>query len=229
KRLQVNLTNLQAQQRQQELTLDQAWNDLKYQMGMPLEQNIVLSDTTLTFNQNEVPAPLGTNFYENRIDYKILNSNLLLQNLDAKNTKSGYIPVFTGYANYGYVGQGATFGLYQTSGNNWVQYNTAAVGVRLNYPIFDGLQRTARAQQSQLKARQIEQNMTRMQQTVNHDVTNAYLQYQNNIQRIEYEAKNVELAQEVYQITQLEFKEGTNNSTAVVDAETSLQTAQNTY
>ena len=229
KRIQVNLTNSQAQLRQAQLTLDQSLNDLKYNMGMPLEKQIQLSDTMLAFDSSENFLPPGAIFYENRIEYKILKSNLGLQKLDVKNINSGYLPVFTGYINYGYVGQGATFGLYENQTNHWVQYDVSAVGARLNFPVFDGLQRTARAQQSQIKAREIQQNMLRMQQTVNHDVTNAYLQYRNNAQRIEYEKQNVELAQEVYQITQLQFREGAATSTEVVDAETALRLAQNTY
>jgi len=229
KRIQVNLTNSQAQVRQTQLTLAQALNDLKYNMGMPLEKQIRLSDTTLAFDPGDDFLPPGASFYENRIDYKILQSNLVLQKLDVKNINSGYLPVFTGYINYGYVGQGATFGLYENQTNHWVQYNTSAVGMRLNFYVFDGLQKVARAQQGMIKAKEIEQNMLRMQQTVNHDVTNAYLQYRNNEQRIEYEKQNVELAQEVYQITQLQFREGTATSTEVVDAETAMLLAQNTY
>ncbi len=229
KRIQVNLTNSQAQLRQAQLTLDQSLNDLKYNMGMPLEKQMLLTDTILTFDHGEDFLPPGSTFFENRIDYQILKSNLALQKLDIKNINSGYLPVFTGYINYGYVGQGATFGLYENQTNHWVQYNTSALGARLNFPIFDGLQRTARAQQSMIKAKEIQQNMLRMEQTVNHDVTNAYLQYRNNEQRIDYEKQNVELAQEVYQITQLQFREGAATSTEVVDAESAMLTAQNTY
>jgi len=229
KRIQVNLTNSQAQLRQTQLTLDQALNDLKYNMGMPLEKQIQLSDTNLTFDAGDEFLPPGSTFFENRIEYKILKSNFALQKLDVKNINSGYLPVFTGYINYGYVGQGSTFGLYENQTNHWVQYNTSAVGARLSFPVFDGLQRTARAQQSMIKAREIQENMRRMEQTVNHDVTNAYLQYRNNELRIDYEKQNVELAQEVYQITQLQFREGTATSTEVVDAETAMLLAQNTY
>lgn len=229
-RLRVNASNLQSQIRQAELNLEQVHNRLKYQMGMPLTQPVVLTDTTLTFREDEsVLANLLENFQENRLDYQILQTNLELQELDRKNNASGYYPTLSGYANYGYQGQGGNFGLFKTQNNGWLDYNTSSIGLRLNIPVFDGLQRNARIQQSRIKTIQLEENIQLTKQTIDLEVSNALTQYRNTLQRIEAEQQNVALAREVYQVTQLEFREGVGTSTAVVEAETSLRQAQNTY
>ncbi|MDJ1500225.1 TolC family protein [Xanthocytophaga agilis] len=229
-RLRVNASNLESQIRQAELTLLQSLNSLKFQMGMPLNQQITLSDTTLTFNESDaLSSDAPENYIENRIDYRILQTNLALQELDRRNISTGYFPTLTAFANYGYTGQGPNLGLFKTAGNGWVDYTTASIGLRLRIPIFDGLQRSAQVQQSRIKARQIEENITLTRQNINLEVANALTQYRNTVQRIESEQKNVELAQEVYQVTQLEFREGVGTSTDVVNAETSLRQAQNTY
>ncbi|QNF34671.1 TolC family protein [Adhaeribacter swui] len=229
-RLRVNASNLQSQIRQAELNMQQALNALKFQMGMSLKEQVVLTDTTLTFNQTEV---VGTdapdNYFENRIEYKILKTNLELQNLDRRNISSGYFPSLRAFANYGYQGQGADFGFFRTPNNGWVDYTTSSVGLRLSIPLFDGLQRSAQVRQSRLRFQQLEENMQLTKQSINLEVSNALTQYQNTLQRIQAEQDNVALAREVYDVTQLEFREGVGSSTDLVEAETSLRQTQNTF
>ncbi len=229
-RLRVNASNLESQIKAAELNLVQAQNALKFQMGMELTQPLTLSDTALAFNQEEaVLTDVPENFFQNRIEYKILQTNLRLQELDRRNTTAGYFPSLTGFANYGYVGQGSDAGLFKTSSNGWVDYTTSTIGLRLRIPVFDGLQRNALVQQSKLKARQLEENINLTKQSINLEVSNALTQYRNTLQRIETEQQNVQLAEEVYRVTQLEFREGVGTSTDVVNAETALRQAQTTY
>lgn len=227
KRLQVNASNLESQKRQATTNLEQAYNNLKFHMGMPLEERIALSDTTLNFQENEQISSTGD--VTNRIEYKIGQSNLELQRLNIKNNNKSFFPTLTAYANYGYQGQGPNFGLFKTPENQWVDYTTSAIGLRLRVPIFDGLQRTARVQQATIRTRQQEENLKLLSQNINLEVSNSYTQYQNTIKRIEAEKANVELAEEVYQITQLEFREGVSTSTDLVETELSLRQAQNVY
>ena len=229
-RLKVNASNLNSQIEQATLSLKQARNNLKFRMGMPLDQAITLSDTALNYQEENVTiADIPEEFYQNRIDYQILQTNLALQELDAKNNRVGYYPRLTAFANYGYQAQGAEFGLFPTSDNGWVDYTTASLGLRLSIPVFDGLQRHSRIQQSKLKAQQLEENIALTRQAIDLETSNAVSQYQSTLQRIESEQQNIELAQQVYEVTQLEFREGVGTSTDVVEAETALRQAQNTY
>ena len=230
KRLQVNASNLQSQIQQSKVNLQQVTNQLKYLMGMPLDQPITLSDNTFTFEQpEEVLTELPEDFYTRRLDYNILQTNLDLQELDRKNNAAGYYPTLNAFANYGYQAQGADFGLFPINDNGWVDYTTASIGLRLNIPVFDGLQRDARIQQSKIKASQLQENIQDTKRSINLETSNALSQYESTLQRINAEQQNVALAQDVYQITELEFKEGVGTSTDVVEAETALREAQTTY
>jgi outer membrane protein TolC len=230
-RLKVNVSNLRSQIQQAEVSLVQAFNGLKFYMGMPMDQEVILTDTALTFNESEAGLLEEANeeYFTKRIDYRILQTQLELQELDKKNNASGYYPTLTAYGNYGYQAQGPDFGLFKTSGNNWVDYTTSAIGLRLRIPVFDGLQRNARVQQSKIKSEQLKENLRLTKSNIDMEVSNATNLYKSTIQRIEAERQNVDLAQEVYKVTQLEFQEGVGTSTDVVEAETSLRQAQNTY
>ncbi|MDJ1485875.1 TolC family protein [Cytophagaceae bacterium YF14B1] len=226
-RLKVNANNLQSQIKQAQLSLEQAFNNLKFQMGMSLENRIALIDTALTFKQEDaITEESGGNFFENRIDYKILETNLELQDLDRRNQRSGYYPTLSAYGNYSYQAQRQTFNFFE-GGQPWFQ--SSAIGLRLNIPIFDGLQRNARVQQARLNVEKVKENMNLTKLTVSREVNNAVTQYRNTLQRIGSEQQNVQLAQEVYGVTQLEFREGVSTSSDVVNAETSLREAQNNY
>lgn len=229
-RLKVNASNLLSQIRQAELSLDQALNVLKFQMGMPLTQGLTLTDTALTEITEEVTLPSDMEpFLATRIDYKLLETNLKLQELDRSNTLRGYYPSLTGFANYGYNAQGPHFGFVKTSGNEWVDYNTSSIGLRLRIPVFDGFQRNSRSQQGKLKIIQLKERMNLNKQNIHLEISNAVTQYQNTQRRIESEKQNVELAQEVYKVTQLEYQEGVTSTINLVTSETSLREAQNTY
>ncbi|HEY8400409.1 MAG TPA: TolC family protein [Cytophagaceae bacterium] len=227
KRLQVNTNNLESQIRELTLSLDNAFNNLKFQMGMPLEEKIALADTVLVLNENEDIAKEVS--VENRIEYQIAKTNLGLQELNTKNNMRSYYPTLTAYGNYGYTGQGESFGLFRTSGNQWVDYTSSSVGLRLRIPVFDGMQKSARIQQSKIRTLQQEENINLLKQSINLEVSNSLAQYKNTRSRIEAEKANVALAQEVYEITQLEFREGVSTSTDLVEAELSLRQAQNMY
>jgi outer membrane protein TolC len=99
----------------------------------------------------------------------------------------------------------------------------------LKIPVFDGLQKAARVQQSQIRVAQQEENIKLLKQNINLEVSNSWTEYQNTLNRIQVEKENVDLAEEVYKITQLEFKEGVSTSTDLVEAELSLRQAQNVY
>ena len=64
---------------------------------------------------------------------------------------------------------------------------------------------------------------------MNLEIANATTQYKNALQRIDIEKQNVQLADEVYSVTQLEYKEGVKSSINLVTSEMSLREAQNAY
>lgn len=229
-RLRVNTSNLESRVRQAELNLEKAENLLQFQMGMPIEQSIVLSDTVLTFSQEDIARGGNTgNFTQNRLDYQLLETNLELERLNKRNINTGYQPSLSAYGNYAYQAQGPELGLFKTQGNDWVDFTTSSIGLRVRIPVFDGFQKRAQSQQSVIRSKQIQEQMELTKQSINLEVSNAEKQYVNAMQRIKAEEENVELARQVYEVTQLEFREGVGTSTAVVEAETSLRQAQNTY
>ncbi|MEH0153482.1 TolC family protein [Limibacter armeniacum] len=228
-RLRVNVNTLRSRIDQSTLTLQQVVSQLKYQMGMPLEQPLDIKEIEMNEEELKLASENVQAEPKNRLDYQLLETNMELQYLDQKRNSASYLPTLTAFANYAYQAQGAEFGVLPTDSNGWLDFSTASIGLRLRIPVFQGLQRDARIQQSKLKRYKIEEQISNKKETIKLEVTNAEIKYKNTLERIDSEKENVELAQSVLDITKLEFREGVSTSTDVVNAETALTEAQNTY
>lgn len=219
-----NATNSQVQQ--MELNFNQSLNTLKFAMGMPVDSVIVISeslpDSSIVFAQTkQVNVPV-----ENRIDYKIRDTYISLYEADKQNNIAAYLPTLSFYANYGYSAMRKEFDFF-SGGKDW--YNSSAIGLELKIPVFSGLQRLAKVEQSQLNIEKAKENLKFTVQSIKVEVSNYYMQYRNALDNIQTEKENLALAESVFKNTQLEFSQGTGSSLELVQTESSLRETQNNY
>lgn len=221
-RTQVSYNNTQSQLTVAENSYNLAINKLKFQMGMLQDQPLVLSDTLLHIS---APVPAPTTFdARNLIDYKIQETSLTLQRLDQKRIQAGYLPRVSLNARYGTMALGNDY---------WksVTYFSGFGGFQLKVqlPIFDGFSRSAQIQQSRLNIRTLEE-----QQRIN--AASYQLQYYNALSQMEKtrvslasDNRNVQLARQVYDVTTLQYKQGTKPLTDLINAENSYRESQANY
>ncbi|MEZ0485247.1 TolC family protein [Fibrella aquatica] len=222
-RTEVSYNSTQSQLALAENDLNLALNRLKYQMGMPQDQNLVLSDSTLL---TQLPTIDQEPFDPKRlVSFQQAETNIVLQQLQLQRIKSGYLPTLSLTGNYGTVNLGA-----QTIDKLFTNFvGFGSVGLRLNIPIFDGLQRD-----SQMKQQRLTVLTQQEQQKLN---TSAYqLQFnsaQSQIRRaqtsVQNDDRNVKLAQEVYNITTLQYKQGTKLLSDLINADNSYREARTNY
>lgn len=222
-RTEVSYNSTQSQLTLAENELNLALNRLKYQMGMPQEQQLVLSDSTLL---TQLPTVDQEPFDSKRlVSFQQAETNLTLQQLQYQRIKAGYLPTLSLTGNYGTVNLGA-----QTIDNLFTNFvGFGSVGLRLSIPIFDGFQRD-----SQLKQQRLTVLTQQEQQKLN--VAGYQLQFnsaQSQIQRaqtsVQTDDRNVKLAQEVYNITTLQYKQGTKLLTDLINADNSYREARTNY
>jgi outer membrane protein len=233
-RLTVSQNSLQYQLKKTEEGLKQSYNNLKYQMGMPVEMEISVNDSTY-FTKDELFTgnikDLGyvndeRPNYDGRIDFQMLQTSLELQKLDKNNQISQYFPSITAFGSYTYQAMRPTFDLFD-SGKEWFKYYS--IGLRMKMSIFTGGQNLARIQQSSLAIDKINEDIKKAKNGINLQVSNAVTKYNNACNNIKSNKMNVDLAQKVYGNTLLEFKEGVTASGSLVDSETRLRQAQTDY
>lgn len=218
----VSFNNTRSQLSLSENNLALALNRLKYQMGLPQEAELTLSDTLLL---KKVPTVEEANFSaQSLISYQKANANLDLQRLQLLRTKAGYQPTLNFSASYGTLALGNQLA---DGFRNFTGFGS--IGLRLNIPIFDGFQRDAQIQQNRLTVMTQEEQLRLNTAAYQLQFSNAHTQIQKSKTNIENDDRTVKLAQEVYNITTLQYKQGTKSLTDLINADNSYRQAQSNY
>ncbi len=225
-KIKVSYNNTNSQVQQTELSYNQALNNLKYFMGMPVENKIILTDELPDYINEFALANSNDNVAEQRVDYQMLKTNLRLYEADKQNNIFAYLPTLNFYANYSYQAMRSQFDIFK-SGGEW--FNSSAVGLELKIPVFSGFQKYSKIQQSQLNIEKTQESLKRTEQAIKVEVSNYYIQFKNALDNIENEKENLALAESVYSNTQLAFSQGTGSSLDLVQSESALRETQNNY
>jgi len=223
-RLQVQFNNLRTQLNNTEKLLRISSDLLKFQMGMPINQPIDLTDKLSEVELETFPD--GDFNYSERIEYSQLQTNQALVNLEMKNNRVKYLPTL--YANFAYGWNTATS---QTS--QWFQtdrwLNFGYVGATLSLPIFDGFLKAKKIQQNKLQAKQIQESFTQLENSIDLEIERTKINMSNAIESMKTQKENMELAEEIYNVTKIKYEEGVGSNLEVVEADTDYKEAQTNY
>jgi len=239
-RTQVTLNNLKSE-RLNFLNLQAlAYGLLKFQMNYPMDQPIAVSGSLsdLRVNDNLFNEYKEGWDYKNRIEYKMLDTQRRLQELDIKNKLSQSMPSLNGFISAGYSTMSPTVGgIFKTESgvektdmygpDSW--YGYSSIGVTLNVPIFSGMQRAQRLQQSKLELQKIENKFSSLKQAIDLSIQQNTITYQNSLETLKSQQENMELAERVARVTKIKFEQGVGSNIEVTDAESSLRAAQVNY
>jgi len=227
-RVKVNSSNLKSQKEQLLNAVAQQENLLKYYMGMPVTENIVIPETSL----EELEATTANLIAENNFDLNKLSSFLVLKEQEEllgfqkKAIEAEFYPSLSLGANYMYNTQSNDFNLYT---NNALNYDMSAVTLTLRIPIFDGGARSSRLKQASLDIQKLQEDIKESSNALQMAYENAKIQINNSLSTIETQNQNKILAEEVYNSTKNNYNNGLASLTDLLTAETELVTAQNSY
>lgn len=229
-RLEVSLNNLKTERSKVQNMVDLSYYMLKFQMGMKLDETIQLTDRINEADVNriasEVKADDGSLFkYDQRIDYSILKSNLLLSEMDVENNKRGYFPTVSAFAGYGYNTGRNSFG--EVFGSPW--FNNANIGLSINIPVFDGFAKKYKIQQAKFTVDKVKQNLSLVEQSIDLQIRSANITIINGLETLKTQKRNLDLAQEVVRVSKIKYQSGTGSNIEVINAESALKESQTNY
>ncbi|MBS0025995.1 TolC family protein [Chitinophaga sp. 22321] len=230
-RIRVNLTNYLTQRTQLMNQYATQTNNLKKVMGMPLQSAFLLPPASLKEIENKAAGVLQYDDMNiaNRTEYKLLKKQQELQLFQKKAYLAEYYPSLSLFGRYSYNGMSQQFAFSKDPSNATSWFGAAAVGITLKVPIFDGFGRRSKVNQQNVTLRQLSKQMEDTEQTLNVDYENAKLMVRSNLSTISTQKENMDLANEVYYSTQNNYKLGLAGLTDLLNAETSLADAQNSY
>jgi len=225
-RLSVQYMNLVTNRENVGRSLVLNYQMLKFQMGMPIEEAIILTDKLDVngLDQNITLGSADTSVYRNRIEYNLLETNLKLNQLDVKSKKAAYLPTANLTAGYSAVFQENHLRyLY----NHVYPFNY--IGLNINIPIFNGNQRTNQLRQSEIAVQKSQNDLNNVKNALSLEASAARITFYNSLQSLNTQKRSQALAQEVVRVAGIKYTQGVGSSLEVTQAQTDLENANNNY
>lgn len=223
-RLTVMFNNLETERENVIRLLALNVNLLKFQMGMPIQSQLILKDSIAGLQIDEIPVTADTGAYRNRIEYSLLQTRKKLNELDLKRYKSQLLPTLSAFGNTSQSFQANNFSnLYDRS------FPSTVVGLRLSVPLISGGIKLYQIRNARLEILKTENDLMNLRNGIDLEVDQARTTYVNGLKSLENQRRNMDLAKEVLRVTEIKYEQGVGSSIEVNTAETSLKEAQNNY
>jgi len=219
-RLEVNRANLETQIENLQNTYSQLINLLKFLINTPQDSPLEI--------QTDVQTDLNllgqdTDNVEQRTDYKLLEVYKKLNGFEQKQITSGYFPIIS------LVGQYAHQGFAKSGELSYTSFPVSFVGVQLQMNLFDGFNKMYKLRQKKIELQKIETQVATFRENTNREIANSRNTLKTNLKSLTFQQTNMNLAQKIYEQTQLQFKEGIIGINDILNAENALKEAQTNY
>lgn len=222
-RITLALRNVEAQLNQLNIQKETALLSLKAAMFVP-ETELLLPDTgelRLLAKSSAADPP----FEPTRLpELRLLNKNLIIQEVQMKRVRHGYIPALSVYARYGLQAFNNDFG------NLWSRwFDFSSVGLRLQIPIFDGFLKESRYAQARIQWLQMQDQIRHTERLLKLQFDNAALTRRQSLIDLKQQELNLQLALNLLKQSQKAFGEGKGPLADVLNSEIQLQQATMNY
>ena len=226
-RLNLSISNLEIQINNLRMQTELSRKVLLNSIGLDVNQQVELSSVLPEFNTTNFDPSYGLDLNaDQRIEIQLMEQQQVLNQLDLRRWKIGYIPNLYLNANYGLTSF-AGDGRFSDLGKDW--FPVASYGFSLNVPIFDGLYKKAKADQVRVKILQTANDFKALRNGIALEISKARSEYVNAYSNLQLQEKNMQLAQDIYTSTSIKFKEGVGSSFEMVQSETDLNNARTSY
>ncbi len=225
-RVQVQRNNTFTQVQRSQTALEISKQILKLQMGIPIEYEVELVETLQDLSTKEALVQLLGEEGSDRIEIEQVATQITLVGLDLKNNVSQYMPKINFIGNARRSGAGNELDRVFNK-SNW--FGSSLVGVSMSVPIFDGFSKAARIQKNRVQLTQLENQRSFLKESFNSELYAAKANLRNDLNILEVQEANLQLATEVYQIARIKYKEGIGSNLEVVNADASLIEAEINY
>ncbi|MFN5334740.1 MAG: TolC family protein [Bacteroidota bacterium] len=223
----VSLNNIRASQTQLSNLIELGYASLKFATGVMQEDTLELTDvlTDELIKENLLEEEIA---YENRSEMQLLNAAEKLGKLDLKRYQLGYIPTVAFFYQFQQQGQlNKNFAAFR--GSDWFWFNSNLIGLSVNIPIFDGLQKKYQIDQAKIALQKTRNSKEQFRQAADLEHHASRINLKNAIINMDIQKKNLQLAEQVYQTTKKKYEQGIGNTFEVLQSDAELQRAQGSY
>jgi outer membrane protein TolC len=221
----VQLSNLQTEKTSALNQVGNGYLGLKVLMGMPVQDSLVLTDT-LTDEQIKNGILEMEDFnYAQRKDYQYANLGIALGEYDVRRYKLSKLPTLSLNGYYNKNAQRNKFNFFEKG--DW--FDISAITLQLHIPIFTGFSANARIAKANLALQQSINQRDALKISIDSEIEMARNNFNTAIATLDYQKKNMQLAETVFQQTKKKFETGMGSNTEITQAQTDMKAAQTNY
>jgi outer membrane protein TolC len=221
----VQLNNLQTEKLKANNAVAIGYMGLKMLMGMPVKDSLVLTET---INEKDLTGDVlvENEFqYALRKDFQYLTTLKKLSEYNVKRYQLSNLPTISLSGAYTKNAQRQKFDFFE--GGNW--FTTSFFNLNVSLPIFNGGATMAKIRRTKIELQQVANQMEAMKNNIDNEITQAKLNYISSVATVQFQKKNMQLAETVYAQTRKKFETGTGSNTEISASQADLVSAQNNY
>lgn len=221
-RVRINLKSLKAMHDQSRTLHNQQLNMLRFLLDMAPETPLEVT------RMAESIEPLhATGVNDGLPELLLSGQQKALAEQRIKTVKAGYLPTLslTGYAGaLGYQEKFRHFFHTSAATDNW--FGNCYIGLSVRIPLFEANSKKLQIKQYRYDAQQAANRMELLQKQLDENYANALLQLSHNMEVFRTQTESRRQAEDVYDVTEEQYKEGVASMTALLQDEMQLRTAQ---
>ncbi len=223
----VALNNIRSSQSQLNNLIELGYAALKFATGVMQEDTLTLTDalTDELIKENLLEEEID---YNNRSEMQLLASAEKLGKLDLQRYRLGYIPTVAFFYQFQQQGQ-LNKNFSAIRGSDWFWFNSNLIGLSVNVPIFDGLQKKYQIDQAKIALQKTQNSKEQFRQAADLEHHASRINLRNAIINMDIQKKNLQLAEQVYLTTKKKYEQGIGNTFEVLQSDAELQRAQGSY
>ena len=221
----VQIANLQTEKLKALNGIELGYIGLKTLIGMPVNDTLVLTDK---ISEDQIKTDIAANQdyqYTDRKEFQAVSLGKKLNEYNIKRYQLSYLPTIAMSGAYTKNAQRNQFTFFK--GGDW--FTTSFIGLNISAPIFDGFARKARITKAKIDLQQTENQLQNLKITIDAEVTQAKMNFATAINTLNYQKKNMQLAESVFAQTKKKYEIGTGSNMEITGAQTDLVTAQTNY
>lgn len=220
----IFLNNAKAEKKSNEELLKAKFVFLKQQMGYTSNNELRLVYDSAQMEKEAMIDTLQNLNFSNRIEFQLLETQKNLLQYNLQYNKWSFIPSVSAFGAYNFSYMSESFqGLYGQS------FPFSYAGIQLAFPIFQGNKRVHNIKVADLQVKRLDWGLEALKTNITTQYAEALASYKSDLNDYIVLKENLELATEVYNTVQVQYRSGIKAYLDVITAETSFRNAQSNY
>jgi len=195
-------------------------NMLKFQMGIPLNDSIVLSDNIQVLIDNASAEIAGRYSFDvsTNIQFKVADAWVQVRDMQVKLEKSKYMPSLNARVNLTGTSYAERFDYFNY--DNW--FGSSYLAVSMAVPIFSGTQRSNSVQKAKVSSLMMQVQREQMEESLKLQLASSNAKFNQALAAFNLSLENVEFSKKIRNRTYRKYQEGMASSFELTQSESQL-------